>query len=245
MKSHDSCCQMSRRRLIGMSGAALAGLAAASVVGLGTAARADSLSKEQRDAMSPDDVIAAMLAGNERFVSGQQKPRDFLAEQRSSAAGQFPAAIALSCVDSRAPVEVVCDLGIGDTFNARVAGNVVNEDILGSMEFACAVAGAKLVAVMGHTACGAVAGAIDEVKLGNLTGLLAKIQPAVRETAYDGDRTGKNYEFVDAVAKTNVGMAVKQIRERSPVLRELEEKGTIKIVGTMYDIGTGRVAVLS
>lgn len=244
MNSHQNCCQMSRRSLVAMSGAALAGLAAASVVGLGSA-RADSLSKERRDAMSPDDVIAAMLAGNERFVSGQQKPRDFLAEQRASAAGQFPAAVALSCVDSRAPVEVVCDLGIGDTFNARVAGNIVNDDILGSMEFACAVAGAKLVAVIGHTACGAVAGAIDEVQLGNLTGLLAKIHPAVRDTAFDGDRTGKNYEFVDAVAKTNVAMAVKQIKERSPVLRELEEKGAIKIVGSMYDIGSGRVALLS
>jgi carbonic anhydrase len=113
------------------------------------------------------------------------------------------------------------------------------------MEFACAAAGAKLVAVMGHTACGAVAGAINGVELGNLTGLLAKIQPAIRDTAYDGDRTGKNAEFVDAVARTNVAMAVKQIRERSPVLRELEEKGTIKIVGSMYDIGTGRVALLA
>jgi carbonic anhydrase len=245
MESHDGCCHMSRRTLIGLSGAALASLAAVGVVGLGSTACADSLTKERRDAMSPDDVIAAMLAGNERFVSGQQKPRDFLAEQRATASGQFPAAVALSCVDSRAPVEVVCDLGIGDTFNARVAGNVVNEDILGSMEFACAVSGAKLVAVMGHTACGAIKGAIDDVKLGNLTGLLAKIHPAVRDTTYDGERTGNNYEFVDAVARTNVAMAVKQIRERSPVLRELEEKGAIKIIGSMYDISTGRVALLT
>lgn len=245
MESHDGCCQMNRRKLFGLSGAALAGLAAAGVVGFGSAAHADALTKEQRDAMSPDDIIKAMLAGNERFVTGELKPRDFLAEQRASANGQYPAAVALSCIDSRTPIEIVCDLGIGDAFNARVAGNISNDDILGSMEFACAVTGAKVVVVMGHTACGAIKGAIDDVVLGNLTGLLAKIKPAVGETVYEGDRTSKNTEFVDAVARTNVGLVVKQIRERSPILRDLEEKGTIKIVGTMYDIGTARVSLLS
>jgi carbonic anhydrase len=244
MESHDGCCRINRRKAIGLSGVALAGLATAGLAGLGSA-RADSLTKEQRDAMTPDDVIAAMLAGNERFVNGQQKPRDFLAEQRASAAGQYPAAIALSCVDSRTPIEIVCDLGIGDAFNARVAGNISNDDILGSMEFACAVTGAKLVAVMGHTACGAVKGAIDDVVLGNLTGLVAKIRPAIRETDYAGERSSKNAEFVDAVARTNVALTVKQIRERSSVLRDLEEKGAIRIVGSMYDLETARVTLLS
>ena len=134
--------------------------------------------------------------------------------------------------------------GIGDTFNARVAGNAVNDDILGSMEFACAAAGAKLVVVMGHTACGAIKGAIDNVVLGNLTLLLARFKGAIDATAYNGERTSKNYAFVDAVARTNVGQVVVTIRERSPVLADLEKQGKIKIVGSMYDIATGRVTLI-
>lgn len=134
--------------------------------------------------------------------------------------------------------------GIGDTFNARVASNAVNDDILGSMEFACAVAGANVVVVMGHTACGAVTGAIDDVELGNLTGLLAKIEPAIGATVYTGDRTSANAEFVDRVARTHVAMATREIRERSPVLVELERKGAIKIVGSMYDLATARITLI-
>ncbi|GFO81250.1 MAG: carbonic anhydrase [Methyloceanibacter sp.] len=195
--------------------------------------------------MTPTEIISRMLAGNERFVSGERKPRDFLVEQEETASGQFPAAVALSCIDSRAPVEVICDLGIGDTFNARVAGNISNDDILGSMEFACAVAGAKLAVVMGHTACGAVRGAIDNVELGHLTGLLAQIRPAIGETDFDGDKTGSNPAYVDAVARTNVLLTVKNIREESSILRELEEKGEIKIVASMYDLKTGRITMLN
>jgi carbonic anhydrase len=152
--------------------------------------------------------------------------------------------VILSCIDSRAPVEAILDLGIGDVFNARVAGNVANDDILGSMEFACQAAGAKVVLVMGHTACGAVAGAISGVELGKLTGLLAKIRPAVSATVYQGERSGSNYAFVDAVARTNVELTMKSIREGSSVLASLEAKGAITIVGAMYDLETARVDFL-
>jgi carbonic anhydrase len=145
------------------------------------------------------------------------------------------------CIDSRAPAELILDFGIGDIFVGRVAGNVADEDILGSMEFACKAAGAKVVLVMGHTACGAIKGAIDDVKLGNLTALLAKIRPAVEATQYDGERSGKNYSFVDAVARKNVSLTIAKIREKSPVLQELESGGSIKIVGSMYNLGTGVV----
>lgn len=202
---------------------------------------AASLTQAQRDAMTPASIIELMKRGNLRFRKGEKLQRDTLAEQRSSAKGQFPAAVILSCIDSRAPAERILDLGIGDIFNARVAGNIANDDILGSLEFACKLAGAKVVLVMGHTACGAIKGAIDNAELGNLTGLLAKIKPAVQATVYSGERTAKNYGFVDLVAKTNVELTVADIRKRSPVLAELESKGNIRIVGAMYDIATGAV----
>ena len=144
-----------------------------------------------------------------------------------------------ACLDSRVPAEIIFDAGIGDTFISRVAGNVVNDDVLGSMEFGCAVAGAKLVVVLGHTACGAVKGAIDDVVFGNLTGLLARIKPAIKATTFDGEKSSKNYTYVDAVARTNVRLVVAQIRRRSTKLAALEEKGTIDLVGAMYDLGTG------
>ena len=242
MKINAVCCDAHRRGFLGGS-AALGALA----VGLGAAssgAQAASLSEAQRNAMTPDQVIQKMLDGNARFLSGARKERDFLAEMRSSSTGQFPAAIVLSCVDSRAPVEVICDLGIGDTFNARVAGNAVNDDILGSMEFACAAAGAKAVVLMGHTACGAIKGAIDNVVLGNLTLLLARFKSAIDATVYTGDRTSKNAAFVDAVARTHVQQSVKLVRERSPVLAGLEAKGSIKIVASMYDLASGKVTLV-
>src|SRR5499427_9314373 len=145
-----------------------------------------------------------MKQGNERFRLGKQSPHHNLAQQKASAEGQYPAAVILSCIDSRAHAETIMDLGIGDCFNARVAGNIANDDILGSMEFACKVAGAKVVLVMGHTACGAIKGAIDKAELGNLTGLLAKIRPAVEASQYQGERSTKNYSFVDMVARKNV-----------------------------------------
>src|SRR5262249_37941211 len=172
--------------------------------------------------MTPDEIIAVMKKGNERFRKGERATRDYLAEQKAAATGQFPAAVVLSCIDSRAPAEVILDLGIGDIFNARVAGDITNEDILGSMEFVSNIAGAKIILVSGHTACGAIKGAIDNVELGNLTGLLLKIRPAVMATTFQGERTSKNLAFVDAVARKNVELTMAYIREKSPVLRELE-----------------------
>jgi carbonic anhydrase len=202
---------------------------------------AAALSKAQRDKMTPDDVIALMKKGNERFRHGKESPHNYLAQQKASAKGQYPAAIILSCIDSRAPSDTILDLGIGDCFNARVAGNVSNDDILGSMEFACKLTGAKVVLVMGHTACGAIKGAIDNAQLGNLTGLLAKIRPAVEATQYQGERSAKNYGFVDAVARKNVQLTMAEIPRRSPVLADLQETGAIKIAGAMYDLETGAV----
>lgn len=200
-----------------------------------------SLTKEQRDSMTPSQVIDELKKGNERFRTGKMAPRDYLAEKRSSAAGQYPAAVVLGCLDSRVPIEIVFDAGIGDTFTGRVAGNVVGDDMLGSMEFGCAASGAKLVLVIGHTACGAVKGAIDDVVLGNLTGLLARIKPAIQGTKFDGEKSSKNATYVDAVARTNVLLGLAEIRRRSPILEELETKGSIKITGAMYDLATGTV----
>lgn len=207
----------------------------------GAVAYADALTKEQRAKMTPEDIIAAMKRGNERFRRGERKDRNYLKEQKASAKGQYPAAVILSCIDSRAPAEVILDLGIGDVFNARVAGNIQNDDILGSMEFACKVAGAKVVLVMGHTACGAIKGAIDNVQLGNLTGLLAKIRPAVEATPFAGDRSSKNASFVDAVARKNVELTMQQIAEKSGVLRELQTSHALLITGAMYNIETAAV----
>ena len=204
-----------------------------------------ALTKAQRDKLTPDEIIGLMKDGNQRFRQGKESPHDYLAQQKASAKGQYPAAVILSCIDSRAPAETILDLGIGDCFNARVAGNVANDDLLGSMEFACKVAGAKVVLVMGHTACGAVKGAIDNVQLGNLTGLLAKIRPAVAATKYAGERTAKNYGFVDAVARKNVELTMADIRRRSVVLSELAGSNAIKIVGSMYDLETGAVEFFS
>jgi carbonic anhydrase len=143
------------------------------------------------------------------------------------------------------PAEIVFDVGIGDIFTGRVAGNVVNDDMLGSMEFGCAVSGAKVVLVLGHTACGAVKGAIDDVVLGNLTGLLARIKPAIPETKFDGEKSSKNASYVNAVARTNVVLSLAEIRRRSPILEELEKKGSIKIAGAMYDLATGMVEFIA
>ena len=212
--------------------------------GLTSVAFADALTQAQRDAMTPDGVIALMRRGNQRFRQGIKEPRDLLAQQRASAKGQYPAAVILSCIDSRAPAERILDLGIGDVFNARVAGNIANDDILGSLEFACKLAGAKVVLVMGHTACGAIKGAIDNVVLGNLTLLLARFKSAIDATVYSGDRSSKNAAFVDAVARTHVQQSVKLVRERSPVLAGLEAKGSIKIVASMYDLAAGKVTLV-
>jgi carbonic anhydrase len=197
-----------------------------------------SLTKERRDRLTPDEIVEELKKGNERFRSGKMIIRDYLAQQRATASGQYPAAVVLGCIDSRAPAEIIFDAGIGDTFSARIAGNVVNDDILGSMEFACAVSGAKVVLVFGHTACGAIKGAIDDVEMGNLTGLLARVKPAIARTKFDGEKSSKNYAYVDAVARTNVLVAIDNIRRRSSVLEDLEKKGSIKISGAMYNLAT-------
>lgn len=233
------CHCLARRNFLKMAGAATTiGMSGGTLL-LAEEARADALTKELRDKLTPEQIIQAMKTGNERFRRGERKERNYLREQKASASGQYPAAALLSCIDSRAPAEVIMDLGIGDIFNCRVAGNVENADILGSIEFACKLAGAKVVLVMGHTACGAIKGAIDNAELGNLTGLLAKIKPAVEATTYAGERSAKNYAFVDSVARKNVEMTVANIRKDSPVLAELESKGSIKITGAMYNLETG------
>lgn len=204
----------------------------------------DVLTKEQQDALTPDSVIKSLQDGNARFASNDLTARDHSQQVRKAAEGQFPKAIVLSCVDSRVPVEDVFDRGIGDLFVARVAGNFVNEDILGSMEFACKVSGSKLIMVLGHEACGAVKAAVDDVKLGNITPMLSKIRPAVESIEYDGDRTSKNAEFVHMACESNINRTMNQIRERSPILKEMEDKGEIKIVGGIYDLNTGKVTML-
>ena len=221
-----------------------AGVATAvGVVGasLGTGLAYADLTKEQRDKMTPDEVIQQMKAGNERFRSGKPQHRDLMREVKATTKAQYPAAVVFSCIDSRAPTELILDFGIGDIFSGRIAGNVADEDVLGSMEFACKVAGSKVVLVMGHTGCGAIKGVIDGVELGNLTALLSKIRPAVEATRYTGERSAKNYAFVDAVARENVLMTIANVRQRSPVLRELESTGSIKIAGSMYNLETGTV----
>jgi carbonic anhydrase len=198
------------------------------------------MTKEEQVKLTPDQVLQDFIEGNKRFQSGTTTTRDHSEQARKSAPGQFPKAVVLSCLDSRVPVEDVFDQGLGDIFVGRVAGNFVNEDLLGSMEFACKVAGAKLVLVMGHQHCGAVKGAIDDVKLGNITAMLAKIKPAVKMSQdFAGEKTSKNDEFVKHVSENNVNYAMKQIREKSLILKEMEDKGEIKIVGAFYRLTDG------
>jgi len=199
------------------------------------------LTKEQQEALSPDDVITLLKDGNARFTNNDLTARNHSEQVRKSTLSQYPKAIVLSCVDSRVPVEDVFDRGIGDLFVARVAGNFVNEDILGSMEFACKVSGSKLILVMGHEHCGAVKAAVDDVKLGNITPMLEKIRPAVERVAYDGERNSKNQEFVHKVCESNVKNTIDQIRLNSPILKEMEDNGQIKIVGSIYDMDNGNV----
>jgi len=198
--------------------------------------------REAQAAMSPEDALRELRAGNARFLAGQTQNRDLPAKARATASGQYPFAVVLSCLDSRQPIEIIFDQGIGDIFSARVAGNVLTDDILGSMEFACKVSGAKLIVVVGHSNCGAIKGAIDGAQLGSLTGLLDKIKPAIAAVPEDGSaRTTKNDAFVQKVAEANVRLVMQQIRDRSPVLKEMLDQGTIGIVGGMYDLSTGAV----
>ena len=192
--------------------------------------------------MSPAEALVKLREGNARFVAGQSLKRDFAAKVRATAEGQYPFAVILSCLDSRAPVEIVFDQAIGDVFSARIAGNILNDDILGSMEFACKASGSKLIVVLGHSNCGAVKGAIDNVELGHLTGLLDRIKPAIASVPADVQpRNSTSKVFVQKAAEGNVHLVMQQIRERSPVLREMLDQNKLGMAGGMYDLATGEV----
>lgn len=195
---------------------------------------------EEQALLTPDEVLQQFKDGNKRFRTGRVTRRNHREQIRRSAPGQYPKAMVLSCLDSRVPVEDVFDQGIGDLFVGRVAGNFINEDILGSMEFACKLAGAKMILVMGHQHCGAISGAIDNVKLGNLTTLLDKIKPAVAMSQdFDGEKTSANPAYVKYVAENNVRLSLSNIRHRSPILKGMEDDGEIKIVGAFYRLTDG------
>ncbi|MBC5765426.1 carbonic anhydrase family protein [Ramlibacter albus] len=200
-----------------------------------------ALTREAQAALTPDAVLQRLQEGNQRFTTGRQAPRDLKMQIKATGYGQYPMASIVSCIDSRSAPELVFDQGIGDVFGVRIAGNFVNEDMLGSLEFASKVAGAKLIVVLGHTSCGAIKGACDDVALGNLTGMLGKIKPAVQSVAYAGERSSKNEQFVEMVAEANVRRTVLDILNRSAVLREMADKGQLRVVGAMLDVKTGEV----
>lgn len=237
MHECDEACDISRRSMLTIG--AVAGIAGLAAVGMPTEARAQNWGPDRRAKLSPDEIIQEIMDGNKRFTDNRMHKRDWLAEQRNTAGKQYPAAMFLTCIDSRTPVEVLCDLGIGDGFTARVAGNTINEDIIGSMEFAIEIEGAKVIMVMGHTNCGAIKGAIDNATLGSLTLLLARFRNTIAETRYEGDRTSHNPEFVNLVAANHVKATVALIRERSPLIAAREQAGGIKITGALYNLGTG------
>ena len=200
----------------------------------------ETLTKEIQSKISPNDAVSRLKSGNKRFLASIKTERDLLSQVTQTGAGQYPFAALLSCIDSRVPAELVFDQGIGDIFNVRVAGNIINEDILGSLEYSCKVAGSKLVLVLGHTRCGAVTAACKHVELGNITPLLDKIQPAV-SAIVKGELTD---EMIEEVVVRNVEISIEQIREKSPILKEMEEQGDIQILGAIYDVNTGGVIFL-
>ena len=198
--------------------------------------------RESQEQMTPQRALEFLEEGNKRFVNNLKAHRDLLEQVNATVDGQWPFATILSCIDSRTSAELIFDQGLGDVFSVRIAGNIVNTDILGSMEFACKVAGSKLIVVLGHSKCGAVKGACDHVEMGNLTELLSKIQPAVyQEKITNEDRTSKNATFVENVAEINVKRSVKSILERSNIIEQMVEKGEIGIIGAMHNIETGKV----
>ena len=201
--------------------------------------------KESQSLMTPSNALEALKEGNQRFVSGNKVDRDLMRQVNKTSKGQFPFATVLHCIDSRVSAELIFDQGVGDLFSVRIAGNFINEDILGSMEFATKLAGTKIVVVMGHTHCGAIKGACDHVELGNLTGMLSKITPVVDEIEKKYDEKGSsNAELVQEVSTENVQRAVRQIREKSEVMKEMEDNDELSIVGAMYDIHSGEVSYL-
>ncbi|AIL64525.1 Carbonic anhydrase [Rickettsiales bacterium Ac37b] len=210
-----------------------------------TLAYAGTLTKEERDAMTPEQIIERLKQGNLRFRTGKSHSHSYWLEQkRVSQQEQYPSTIILSCIDSRAPAELLFDTGIAEVFNTRIAGNVVNNDILGSLEFACAIAGVKVILVMGHSKCGAIKGAIDGVKLGHLTELLDNIKPAIQKTNYSGERTGNNEEFVDCVARTNIILSMENIKKSSIISNLIQDKKVV-IAGAIYNLHEGKVEFLT
>lgn len=197
--------------------------------------------KETQAALTPAKALEILKEGNNRFVNNLKANRNLLQQVGETSSGQYPFAIILSCIDSRVPVELIFDQGLGDIFSVRIAGNFINDDILGSMEFACKLAGSKLVVVLGHTSCGAINGACNDVKLGNLTGLLNKIQPAVDAVKQENPQGLSHEELVQKVADKNVDLAIEKISEKSPVLKEMIANGSIAVAGGMYDVESGHV----
>lgn len=204
------------------------------------------MTQQEQIKLSPSDVLKILKVGNANFAKNNLTVRNHTQRMLESIIGQYPYAVVLSCIDSRVPVEDIFQANIGDLFVARVAGNVIDEDILGSLEFSCTLAGAKLLLVLGHHYCGAIKSAIENVKLGNLTALLSKIKPAVQQTSllFNGDTTSANPKYVEAVCELNVKLSIENIRSKSPILKEMEDREEIKIVGAIYDIKTGAVQFL-
>jgi len=201
--------------------------------------------KKTQETLSPDSALEILISGNSRFVRNIKAHRNLLHQVNETSTGQFPFAVILSCIDSRTSAELIFDQGLGDIFSIRIAGNILNEDILGSMEFACKLAGSKLIVVLGHSNCGAIIGACDDVKLGHLTSLISKIKPSIElETLTVTERNGKNVKFVENVAENNVKLVVEGIRNKSEILSEMENQKKIRIVGGMYDVETGVVEFL-
>ncbi|MHB1277478.1 MAG: carbonic anhydrase family protein [Bacteroidia bacterium] len=204
-----------------------------------------TLTKEMQAVITPSQALELLTEGNKRFINNLKINRNLLQQANETSDGQHPFAVILSCIDSRTSAELIFDQGLGDVFSIRIAGNILNEDILGSMEFGCKVAGSKIIVVLGHTNCGAIKGACDHVEMGNLTSLLDKVRPAVdNESTISENRNSANEKFVEKVTIINVKRTVKAIQERSPILKEMIEKGQIGIVGGVQDIATGEVTFL-
>ncbi len=208
--------------------------------------RNSAITKQEQDALSPNQVIQDLLEGNNRFINNQTQTVDNNALIEQTTGGQFPKAVILSCIDSRVPVETIFDQTIGDIFVARVAGNFENTDILGSLEYSCKVAGSKLVLILGHESCGAVKAACDGVELGNITAMLDNILPAVKQSAdeVDGELNSSNKKFIAKTVENNVKLTIQRIREKSSILKEMEDNGDVKIVGGVYSLHTGKVELL-
>lgn len=237
-----------RRTFFGTAAAFTSAAAVTTVLSTGSASAQDPcavFTPDRQKAKTPAEAIKRLMDGNDRFVAGKSITCDLMAQVKATSTGQSPFAAIVGCIDSRAPPEMLFDLNLGDVFAARIAGNFVNVDILGSLEFACKVAGAKAIVVLGHSECGAIKGAIDQAKLGNLTAMLTKFEPAIAASKITGERTSKDKALVQTVADHHSRLTAKMILDGSPVLKEMFDKGEITIVAAMHDISTGKVSILT